>query len=375
MGKSLYRGLLLAVALLMMGAGAFADTVILRSGKKISGRATPSSDSVMIVSKDGTLTVPLWRVSKIVRSNPGTEEVVRVAVRRGASASYPRRNAVRRALPRNDGVKKTIEALNRKVSVDFVEMPLRQAISYLQEITGANFAAGASVDDPGVQPVTLVLRDVRVGQILDLMLQPVGMKYVVTEGGIIRIDTPARISQYRLRVYDARDLLYDVSDSLGVATTGVRGGPRGAGANNEQGYVAAQWGGEEQWGQGSTIGRRGFGRGGTSGYGGYGYGTQGGYGGGRGGYGTYGESLRDRAESLGYLIATTVAPNTWVAVGGIGGAEESGYGGRGYGGYGGGAYGGGGYGGFGGYTYGGYGAGGAQGEVYGGQVGPGRWVR
>jgi len=264
------------------------------------------------------------------------------------------------------------------ITVAFDETPLTQVVDFLREVSGVNFTLIQQDVPADGAPITLHI-ETTLGQALDEICALVSGFGWKVKGPVVKIGNAERLKEYELRVYDIRDLLYNVEDKY--SGQGYGGGGRGyegrggvtggfeetAGGGTypqfrsnadekgkTEGWVAGQWGGEESWGGGST----GYG----GGYGGYG----GGYG--AGGYGeTYEEALRDRAESLAYLIATTVAPTTWVAVGGIGGAEESGYGGRSYG-YGGGGYGRGG-GGFGGYTYGGYGAAGAEGGVFGGTVG------
>ena len=296
--RSLWGGVF---ALMFLGGIALADTVVLCGGKEIEGELATSSDSVSISSENGTLTIPLWRVAAIRRGNPGTvDEVAEVAAPRRTSVLPGRSAGQASQLRRSPEVLKAVEILNRKMSVDFVATPLRDALSYIQEMTGGNFSAGSAVDAPGLDTVTLRLNDVRVRQILEVMLEPAGLAFSVSEGGVIRVDTAAGLRTYHLRVYDVRDLLSDVSDKAPGGREGARQGRQEEGGY-EGSYTAGQWGGEQTWG-GDTA--------------------QTGVGGGDGEAEV--EDLADRADSLAQLIMATVAPGTWVAGGVIGGPQRQG---------------------------------------------------
>ena len=272
----------------------------------------------------------------------------------------------------NAGAGKLTGVLEQKVTVDFEDTPLNDAVSYLRELTEADFWVSSTAKSVDMPAVTLTLRDGTLRDVLEAMTQSRRLDYRVTEKGLIKIGTPQEVGNFEVRKYDVRDLLYDVSD--GGAVRGGRGyGGQNYGRGNRYGnrggtnggFVAAQYGGSSQWGGGSSYGG-GYGGGGYGGggYGGGGYGG-GGYGGRGGGYGRGGGGmmLMGRAYALGYGITYMVEPDSWrtrpvivIGGGGGGGYGGGGYGGGGYGGYGGG-YGGGGYGG-GGYGGGGYGGGG-----------------
>jgi len=297
MNRSVWVGVFVLV---FLGGVALADTVVLRSGKEIEGQVKTSSDSVRISTENGTVTIPTWRVARVTRDNPGTvDEHGRGAAPQGVHA-IPTRSVF--AAPRrrvSPAVLEAVEMLERNISVDFAETSLRDALSYVQEATGGNFSVGSVVDEPSVEPVTLRLKDVKVHQLLKVMLEPAGLAFCVSEGGVIRIDRAAKLDRYSLRVYDVRDLLYNVSDK----TPGGREGT-GEARQEEGGYgwdsLAGQWGDDESW-YGGTA---------EVGYGDTGEGRDRGI-----------ENLRDRADSLRLLIMATVAPETWAAGGVIGGPE------------------------------------------------------
>jgi len=304
MNRSVWVGVFV---LAFLGGIALADTVVLRSGKEIEGQVKTFSNGVHVSTENGTVTIPTWRVARVTRDNPGTtDEHGRDAAPQEVRA-IPAESAFA-VLKRSVGSAAlgAIEMLERSISVDFVETPLRDALSYVQEVTGGNFSVGPAVDEPSVEPVTLRLKDVKVRELLKVMLEPAGLDFCVSEGGVIRIDKAGKLDRYSLRVYDVRDLLYDVSDK---APRGRReaGQARQDGGGYAEGYTAGQWGTDESW---------------------YGGTAEVGYGGTGGGREREVESLRDRADSLRLLIMATVAPETWAAGGVIGGPETDGGRGR-----------------------------------------------
>ena len=300
-----------AFSLLLLVAGslwspAAADTVILNEGRAIQGEVRLSSDSVMVTTDCGEVTLPSWRVALVIRGETAGRATGPAARQNPYSQPAP---AGRNPGPARQAVN-VDHILKQTLSVDFDGAPFGDAVSYLQEVTGENFAVDPQLLGPDVEPVTLRLKDVTAAEALDAILEPRGLASRVDAGKIIRIGRPESLKRYVLHSYDVRDLLVNVSDRGPGGTSGTVGAGRSDGGRD-----LGQWGTETGAG-GGYVGGRGGGSGGGS------------------GAGDEGETLADRAESLTTLIMLLVAPDSWSAGGVIGGpqttggARGEGYGGR-----------------------------------------------
>ena len=93
--------------------------------------------------------------------------------------------------------------LERKVTFDFSQTPLRDVMTFLQEIAGANIIlsekALADVADP---EVTLKARDMKLGQAIHWMLQRIGLQYLIS-GEVIYITTEKRAAEAAQQSYYA----------------------------------------------------------------------------------------------------------------------------------------------------------------------------
>ena len=367
------------VAVLLVASTATADTVVLTNGKVLTGKVRIMDATVRIETKDGVLTIARNRIQTVAMGEekpaPAKAQVPKKAVAEalakplaakveespkpveaGATAGgpagpekvapAPTTPAV--AAPKPASVEK---ALATKISVDFENVPLKDAFTHLQEITGLNISYKVSDLEKDPMPVTLHLKNVYLRQVLNLMLEARNLGWSV-RGDVIRIASKSESSALKTRHYDVRDLLVDTGERTGVRapTLAERPGTIGGGAYGQYGMggyggYSASFGPSGYGGQGTGYLQRPGGLGG--GYGGYGaggYGGNAGYGGLGGGYGSPGggESQWGRADALRVLIVSTVAPGSWEFGGGIGGGGPGGYGGiygaeprtQGYGGYG-----------------------------------------
>ena len=114
--------------------------------------------------------------------------------------------------------------LDERLSIEFVNTPLRDVISFLQEKSNMNFFLDKEAPDTSVN---IKLNDVPLSVILEYIL-PKGLSYVVKDN-IIHIT----VEPLELRVYDVRDLLINLEDRQGltaqVETTGEEEGTASAG--------------------------------------------------------------------------------------------------------------------------------------------------
>jgi type II secretory pathway component GspD/PulD (secretin) len=116
------------------------------------------------------------------------------------------------------------DALNKKLSIEFIDTPLRDVVVFLQEKTGANFVLDKNA---AAANVNVRLNDVPVSTVLDYIL-PEGIDYVVKDN-VVHIT----LDPLELRVYDVRDLLINLEDRQGLeadaSTTEDGGGGKGEG--------------------------------------------------------------------------------------------------------------------------------------------------
>ena len=118
--------------------------------------------------------------------------------------------------------------LEEKLSIEFINTPLRDVIAFLQEKSKMNFYLDKNAPEINVD---IKLNDVPISVILDYIL-PEGMGYVV-KTNIVHIT----VEPVELRVYDVRDLLINLEDrhelTGQVVTTGVEEGGEPAGEDKD----------------------------------------------------------------------------------------------------------------------------------------------
>lgn len=101
--------------------------------------------------------------------------------------------------------------LDKRVSVEFHEAALRDAIGQLATQTGVNFVMdyrvlGVERFDPAM-PITMSLRDVRLRAVLSLLLEPQGLTCLV-RNGVFLVSTPMDPERQLItRIYPVADLL------------------------------------------------------------------------------------------------------------------------------------------------------------------------
>ena len=118
--------------------------------------------------------------------------------------------------------------LGERLSIEFINTPLRDIISFLQEKSKMNIFLDKDVPDTNVN---IKLNDVPLSVILDYIL-PKGLGYVVKDN-IVHIT----VEPLELRVYDVRDLLINLEDrqslSAQVEATGVAEGSSSKGEGKD----------------------------------------------------------------------------------------------------------------------------------------------
>lgn len=113
-----------------------------------------------------------------------------------------------------------------RVTVDFRETPLAQALDFLREASGLNlvFTPAAAGKDPGAK-VTLKARDLGLRTVLRLVLRPRDLGVAWRDGAFQVVTREELVSATVLRMYDVRSHLLRIQDFKGPSmelTTTVR---------------------------------------------------------------------------------------------------------------------------------------------------------
>lgn len=103
------------------------------------------------------------------------------------------------------------QALQQQAKLDFVDTPLRDVVTFLQEVHGIpivlNRQALEEANIPVDTPVTKNIRGIRLETTLTLLLRELGLVFDATDE-FLEITTPKDLATHpQVRVYDCRDLL------------------------------------------------------------------------------------------------------------------------------------------------------------------------
>ena len=281
------RVLVLALSCLLFAASAAADVAVLHSGARVTGDVRITGQGVLIENENGTTRLHASRVVEVIRSGGRTVALAQFRSQ-SETAWFTRRVEAEQARSRTTALAalQARSALEERISVGFSELPLTDAISYVQEITGANFAYSPAELEATPMPVNLELTDVTVRQVLGLLLEGRGLSWSVRDN-VIRIRPTGTDDRLEIRVYDVRDLLVNIEDRSSTRT-GTLGG-YGGGNSGPQGS-GYQSGGrdrsEEEYR--SRDGDQG-----------------------QDGYQGWSQSLNERTYDLARMITETVRPESW----------------------------------------------------------------
>ena len=123
-------------------------------------------------------------------------------------------------------------ALDQPTTVEFLDLPLEDAITFLKEYHNINiYIDKATLTDEGVaidQPVTLKLAGVTLRSVLKLLLEPVQLTYVI-EDEVMKITTSSKAGEkLQTRVYPVADLVIPIiTPRAGRGGMGMMGGGMG----------------------------------------------------------------------------------------------------------------------------------------------------
>jgi PDZ domain len=113
--------------------------------------------------------------------------------------------------PAPRGENKLAAALDRRIDVDFQNVPLKEVAAYMTKLTGVTFCLSAKkLEEAGVSldsPINSTFRNVRLSTWLEIFLKELELTYFEKDDLVI-ITTPEDAeSRLLIRVYDCRDLL------------------------------------------------------------------------------------------------------------------------------------------------------------------------
>jgi hypothetical protein len=160
----------------------------------------------------------------------------------------------------NKTEEKIRRSLSQPTTVEFLDLPLEDAITFLKEYHNINiYIDKATLTDEGValdQPITLKLAGVTLRSVLKLLLEPVQLTWVI-EDEVMKITTSAKAGEkLQTRVYPVGDLVIPI---ITPRIGGLGGGIGGGGA-------AGGIGGGGGFGGGGGLGGGGGGLGGGGGF-------------------------------------------------------------------------------------------------------------
>jgi type II secretory pathway component GspD/PulD (secretin) len=101
----------------------------------------------------------------------------------------------------------------KRISFDFVDTPLSDAIAFLTGITGANIVLDSAAVKGDRTPVTLRISDMKFGPALDWIMRLVNLSYVLKDESVF-ITTAERLdNRFINRVFDSRDYISENTEA------------------------------------------------------------------------------------------------------------------------------------------------------------------
>jgi hypothetical protein len=139
----------------------------------------------------------------------------------------------------NPTEEKIRRSLSKPTTVEFLDLPLEDCITFLKEYHNINiWLDKATLADEGValdQPVTLNLAGVTLRSVLKLLLEPMQLTYVI-EDEVMKITTSAKAGEkLTTRVYPVGDLVIPIIPAMMLARMGGGMGMMGGGMGGMMG--------------------------------------------------------------------------------------------------------------------------------------------
>jgi tetratricopeptide (TPR) repeat protein len=131
------------------------------------------------------------------------------------------------------------EAMNKKISFDFVETPLQDVVTFISSLVDVTIVLDTEAVKEEPKTVTLRVNDMRLESAINWVLKLVGLKYTLKDEAVF-VSKPDRIyDKPVMRMYDVTDLTIDIKNFQGrqqalasdggYSSTGSGGGGSGGG--------------------------------------------------------------------------------------------------------------------------------------------------
>jgi hypothetical protein len=143
--------------------------------------------------------------------------------------------------------KRIQKALTETTEVSFTDNPLEEALNYLEDLHHIEiWIDKQSLQDEGVatdQQITLVMTGISLRSALRLMLEPIGLTYII-EDEVMKITTQAKADEkMSTRVYPVADLVIPIQPPQNGGGLGGGGGGQGGGGGFGGGGLGGGGGG------------------------------------------------------------------------------------------------------------------------------------
>ena len=104
------------------------------------------------------------------------------------------------------------EKLQKTISLDFVDTPVKDVIAFLHDVSGINMMPDPAAFEAEGPTITLKVENMKLETALDVILRRFAkLDYVIRDDGLF-ISNEEGLSEYELRTYDVRDLLINIGD-------------------------------------------------------------------------------------------------------------------------------------------------------------------
>ena len=233
--------LTLALLLAFLGPAA-GDTVYLKSGDKLIGQVRRRQSFLEVRTAAGIVKVSdhmvdkiEWDSGKVTQAEP---------TRTPLAKTQPGPDAAAAAQPNGARRVRFHSAMSRKISLDFDQTPVLDAIDFLRDMSGINIIVSPEATEAAAEAaITLKVADMDIKTALAWVLRLGRLHSSIRAGAIYVTDRPDPTLE--LRTYDVRDLMFSLRDneSQEFAMSGAGGGGAGGGAG---GGLSGLGGGDDE---------------------------------------------------------------------------------------------------------------------------------
>ncbi|MBI3828749.1 MAG: hypothetical protein HY291_04490 [Planctomycetes bacterium] len=149
-------------------------------------------------------------------------------------ARRPQRNSIGKSKVEDQWKQDIKKRLQRKVTFEFVDTPLDEAISFLRSLTNVTMIVDPKVTQAGAPPISLRVTDMSLDLALEWLLKLADLDYALKDNAIFISKRQSLVEDVELKIYDVSDLTQAVPDFPGpdfqLTTPGDDGGAGGGGA-------------------------------------------------------------------------------------------------------------------------------------------------